>query len=62
MADKYDRLAILLTAKAEPSERNDVREILDVVADVLRGIEQVGGDIDRIATALEKIACRPDMG
>jgi hypothetical protein len=33
-----------------------VREILTVVADVLRGIEQVGADIDRIATAIEKIA------
>jgi hypothetical protein len=56
MADKYDRVALLLTAEAEPNEQAEVREILNVVADVLRGIEQVGADIDRIATAIEKIA------
>lgn len=52
--DKYDEAAKILLEAAEPGERADLKIVLGLVMDVARGLEQIGADIDRIATALEK--------
>ncbi len=54
--DKYDQAVAIVLGKANDEERAEVKIVLDVVADALRGFEQVAADIDRIATALEKLA------
>lgn len=54
--DKYEQASQILISKAEPHEVADVKIVVEVIADVCRGIEQMGADIDRIATALEKLA------
>lgn len=56
--DKYDEAAKILLEKVEPGERADLKIVLGVAMDVARGIEQLGADMDRIATALEKFAER----
>lgn len=56
MADKFDRIVEILVGHAPSDEKDETREIAIIVADALRTVEQVSSDIDRIATALEKIA------
>lgn len=54
--DKFDAAAKILLDKTDEHERADLKIVLTVVGDTMRGIEQIGADIDRIATALEKLA------
>lgn len=56
MADKYDRFAAVLSRQAEPDANGDAQYLASIVADSLRALEQAASDIDRIATALERIA------
>lgn len=53
--DKFDTLVEVMVAKAAPDEQAEVRAVMVAVADFGRTVEQIGADIDRIASALEKI-------
>ena len=54
--DKYEQTKQILLAKAPAEEREELGMVLTTAMDAMRGIEQIGADIDRIATALEKLA------
>ena len=52
--DAFDRLAALIRDTVEPGEREDATVLVDAGMAFVRLIEQMGADLDRIATALEK--------
>lgn len=54
--DKFDVLVEAIVAGAEPDQQAEVRAVMSVLADLARDFEQFCADVDRIATAAEKIA------
>jgi hypothetical protein len=54
--DKFDVLVEAIVAGADPAQQTEARAIMSVLADLARDFEQFCADVDRIATAAEKIA------
>jgi uncharacterized membrane protein YjjP (DUF1212 family) len=55
MADKWDQLAQAVVESAPAEDKGAAQTVMGVAADVGRMLEQMGADLDRIATALEKV-------
>jgi hypothetical protein len=54
--DKYDDLVNRCVEASPPEHQSDIRAIVGVAADLARTVDQIGLDLDRIATALERLA------
>jgi hypothetical protein len=53
---KFDALAKAIINRLPPGEQEDARMIIEPIIDTARTFEQIGADLDRIATTLERIA------
>jgi hypothetical protein len=54
--DKFEILVETLVAKTPVEQQAEARAVIVVIADLARDFEQFCADVDRIATAAEKIA------
>lgn len=53
--DKWDQMVQeLIASAAEKDEKKAIRVATGFFVEIARTIEQIGSDLDRIATALEK--------
>lgn len=53
--DKWDHLAEMIVRAAPREEKADAQTLANCAADAGRAIETISSDLDRIATALEKL-------
>lgn len=56
--DKYLEIANILLEKTDPGDRADAKIVIAFALDMIRSIETISSDLDRIATALEAIAAK----
>jgi hypothetical protein len=55
--DKWDEMvAALIESAAEKDEKKAIRVATGFFVEIARTVEQIGADIDRIASALERAA------
>jgi hypothetical protein len=51
---KFDALAKAIINRLPPGEQEDARMIIEPIIDTARTFEQIGADLDRIATICSK--------